>query len=435
MPAEATGATVARSDFPCTILEGDDCLPYAVQGLTPSLVLLPESEEEAAQALAACNAAGLAVTPWGGGTLQSVGYPPQRLDAVLSTERLSQVVTYQPDDLTISAQAGCTVARLDEVLSAHGQMLPFGAADAGRATIGGAVAVNLAGPRRFGAGSYRDLLIGIVVAAPDGIVTKGGGLVVKNVSGYDLMKLHLGALGTLGLILRLNFKVLTRPTAEATGLVSADRGRLLTLAAELAGSQLAVDSLELVGPSVPHQRDASWRLAVRLTGSANGLSRKRSEVEQLCSSRSLDLTWSSGAPMLAWWRSCLQCVAPSTIGGDEALLRLVALPSEMAALIDHVEQVCASTGLAARAAAQAGTGDLFARLSGGAASLASALPEAHAALAQRWQHVTVLASPPDLQQALDVWGPAPAALPLMRRIKEQFDPKRTLNPGRYVGRI
>jgi len=436
MPAKLTGgATLARPDFPCAVLEGDACARYAVQGCIPTLALLPESEDQAAQALAACDSAGLAVAPWGGGTLQALGHPPERLDVVLSMERLDQIVTYEPADLTISVQAGCTLQKLQAALGVHGQMLPFDAAYPHRATIGGVVAANLAGPRRFGPGSYRDLLIGIVVAAPDGTVTKGGGLVVKNVSGYDLMKLHLGALGTLGLILRLNFKVLTQPVGEATAYVAGPQSGLLALSAELAGSQLAVDSLELVGPGVPATEDEGWRLAVRLTGSINGLARKRREVEQMARDRTLELDWSEGDAMRAWWQACSNFLAPGAAVPDEALLRVATLPTQLGELIEHVERQCGGAGTAVLLAAHAGTGTLFFRLTPGAGGLARTLPALQESLAARWGQVTILASPPDVQRALDVWGTAPISLPLMRTIKEQFDPKRTLNPGRYVGRI
>ena len=434
MPAEA-GASLARPEFTCPLLEGPTCAPYAVQGMLPPLVLLPESEDAAARAIAACAAAGLAVVPWGGGTLQALGYPPERLDAVLSMERLDGIVQYEPADLTISVQAGCTIEQVSAALGANGQLLPFDAADPRRATVGGAIAANQAGPRRFGGGSFRDLLIGITVAAPDGTISKGGGMVVKNVSGYDMMKLHLGALGTLGLIVRLNFKVLTRPAAEATAVIAGERAALVALAAELASSQLTLDSLELVGPGVPRAADAGWRLAARLTGSAGGVGRKRDEVARLAAGRGLAVEWSEGAPMQAWWQACVRFLAPGDAGPREALLRLAALPAGLGPLVEQVERLCAGAGLTARLAAHAGNGVLFARVGDGHRPIAQALPELHAALLARWGDATVLAGPPELKPRLDVWGRPPAGLALMRAIKAQFDPRGTLNPGRFIGRL
>jgi len=432
MLADLAG-TAAAAAFGCPILQGAACERYAVQGSVPKLVLLPESEQAAAAALAACNAQGLTVAPWGGGTLQAVGNPPSRLDTVLSVERLDQIVSYEPADLTISVQAGVTLVFLHSALAANRQMLPFDVATPERATIGGAVATNLTGPRRFGMGSYRDLLIGLTVAAPDGTISKAGGMVVKNVSGYDMMKLHLGALGTLGLLLRLNFKVLTQPALDSTAIISGDSAALLDLAATLAGSQLALDSIELFGPGTPDPSDAGWRLAVRLTGSEQGLARKRRDVEALCAAAGLAADWSDGPPMLAQWQRCAEFLSPATTPGGEALLRVSVPPAQLKELIEHVQSAARESMVEARLAAHAGNGILFARLH--SENLAAALPALFAVLATRWNAVTLLAAPTEAKQHLDVWGPLPAGFPLMQRIKEQFDPRSTLNPGRLLGRL
>lgn len=434
MPVESASTEVAAAPrFDCATLEGSACAAYAVQGRLPSVVLLPATEQEAAAALAACNSAGLAVAPWGGGTLQGLGNPPSRLDAVLSLERLNQIVVYEPGDLTISLQAGVTLAALQQALAPHGQMLPFDVASPERATIGGAVAANLAGPRRYGAGSYRDLLIGLTVAAPDGTISKAGGMVVKNVSGYDMMKLHLGALGTLGLLLRLNFKLLTQPALDTTATITGGNGALLELAAALAGSQLTADSIELCGPGAPVDGDDGWRLAVRLTGSEQGIARKRRDVAALCRQAGLVIDWLDGAPMLAWWQRCSAFLSPAGMPDAEALLRLAAPPAQLGAMVEQVHAVTSGAGVAARLAAHAGNGVLFARLRG--PELVARLPELVGALAARWPSATLLAAPAEVKQKLDVWGPLPDGFPLMRQIKAQFDPRGTLNPGRILGRL
>ena len=432
MLAEVVPA-IAGVNFGCPTLQGAACTRYAVQGIIPALVLLPESEQATATALAACTAQGLAVAPWGGGTLQAIGNLPTRLDAVLSLERLDQIVSYEPADLTISVQAGVTLASLHSALAANRQMLPFDVATPERATIGGAIATNLAGPRRFGMGSYRDLLIGLTVAAPDGTISKAGGMVVKNVSGYDMMKLHLGALGSLGLLLRLNFKVLTEPALDCTVTIDGASAVLVELAAALARSQLTLDSIELFGPGVPDPSDDGWRLAVRLTGSEQGLARKRRDVEALCAAAGLAADWNDGPPMLAWWQRCTEFLSPTTTPVDEALLRVSAPPAQLKDLIAHLQSAVREATVEARLAAHAGNGVLFARLHG--EHLAAALPALFSALATRWNAVTLLAAPQVAKQHLDVWGPPPAGFPLMQQIKEQFDPRSTLNPGRFLGRL
>src|SRR5262245_20398935 len=178
------------------------CAAYAVSGLTPSLVAAPGSVEELAQVLAAAQEAGIAVVPWGGGTRQRMGRPLAASQGFLAvrTQRLARVVEYEPADLTISVEAGISMAKLSAVLAAEGQMLPVDVTLPGRSTLGGALATAADGPRRLGYGTLRDLLIGIRVAEATGRISKAGGRVVKNVSGFDLMKLYLGSLGTLAVV-------------------------------------------------------------------------------------------------------------------------------------------------------------------------------------------------------------------------------------------
>jgi glycolate oxidase FAD binding subunit len=432
MPANVAGPA-AGMHFDCPALQGVACTSYAIQGIRPAYVLLPATDQMAAAALAVCNTRGLAVAPWGGGALQAVGNTPARLDVVLSLEHLNRVVSYEPGDLTISVQAGVTLTKLLDTLGAHGQMLPFDVPASPRATVGGAVATNLAGPRRFGPGSFRDLLIGLTVAAPDGTISKAGGMVVKNVSGYDMMKLHLGALGALGLLLRLNFKVLTQPAFDGTAVITGDRGRLLELAATLANSQLALDSLELFGPGAPSADDNGWRLGARMTGSEQGVARKRGDLAAFCAAAGLTPVWTDGQPMLAAWQRCADFLSPGTVADDEALLRLSAPPAQLGKIIDHIEVATRELPLDVRLAAHAGNGVVFARVRG--PRLATLLPPLLSTLGTDGSNPMLLAAPPDVKRGLDVWGPLPDSFPLMQRIKAEFDPRNTLNPGRFLGHL
>ncbi|MEA2598117.1 MAG: glycolate oxidase binding subunit, partial [Thermomicrobiales bacterium] len=191
-----------------------------VDGYTPIRIVEPERPSDVAEVLADAAAEGLAVTPIGGGTSLGLGNVPERLDIGLSTNRLRGIIDYEPADLTLSVAAGSPFADVQAVLAEHGQTLPIEVPHPDRATIGGLIATALAGPRRYGAGTLRDLLIGVSAAHPSGTVTKAGGMVVKNVTGFDLMRLYLGSLGTLGVLVSANFKVLPLPRFEATLLVT-----------------------------------------------------------------------------------------------------------------------------------------------------------------------------------------------------------------------
>ena len=188
--------------------------PFALFGQAPAEAAAPRTVAEAQEIVR--GATGLGIVPWGGGTRQHVGYPPERYDLALSTEHLNAITEYEPADLTVTAQAGVTLAQLQRTLAEQGQWLPLDAALPERRTVGGLVAARADSLRRFACGSVRDALIGVSVINHRGEVVKGGGKVVKNVSGYDLPKLYCGSWGTLGLIVEATFKVAPLPEASAT---------------------------------------------------------------------------------------------------------------------------------------------------------------------------------------------------------------------------
>ncbi len=166
-----------------------------------------DSETELAAALRCGDATGLGVVPRGGGTKTGWGNPPVRADLILSTARLNRVIEYAWADLTVSVEAGCTIQNLQNALAEHGQRIAVDPLWPERATVGGILSTNDSGSLRIRYGALRDLIIGVTIALPDGTLASSGGKVVKNVAGYDLPKLATGALGTLGVITRANFRL------------------------------------------------------------------------------------------------------------------------------------------------------------------------------------------------------------------------------------
>src|SRR6185503_17632550 len=199
---------------PAHCLGGADRAPYVVDGRTPCGVVLPGSPDEVGRGVRAAAAAGVPVLPWGGGTQMSRGTPPRDGALVVGLRRLARIVEHEPGDLTATVEAGITLEALQAALGARDQWLPLDPPTPGAATLGGVLAVNTAGPRRHGYGTARDLVIGLRVVAGDGQLIRGGGKVVKNVAGYDLVKLYIGSLGTLGIIVDATLKLRPRPEAE-----------------------------------------------------------------------------------------------------------------------------------------------------------------------------------------------------------------------------
>src|ERR671921_718893 len=184
-------------------------------GVEPGEVARPRTVEEVADLVARANAERRTVVPWGGGTGQSLGYPPRRADLLLDLSGLDRILAHEPGDLTVTAQAGVPLAHVQKRLAAHGQFLPLDPPHADRATVGGLLAVNAWGPSRPLYGTARDWLIGLAVVDAAGRGIRGGGKGVKKGTRYDPPQLHLGALGTLGVIVEATFKVAPLPEAFA----------------------------------------------------------------------------------------------------------------------------------------------------------------------------------------------------------------------------
>jgi glycolate oxidase FAD binding subunit len=421
-------------------------------------VVAPETPEVLARELSLAAGSGLGVAPVGGGTQMGLGNPPTRRDLVLKTKNLDRILAYSPEDLTVRVEAGITLQALQYALAKHGQTVAIEAPLPERATIGGILAAGATGPRRFSYGNCREQLIGIRVAHPDGTLTKAGGQVVKNVTGYEMTKLYTGSLGTLGVIVEAGFKLVPLPTVTQTVLAScpsmeavSDAIRTL-LAAHL--QPLVVDALntgattvvarsggggehagatwqfgggETTGNRPPN--DSPWLLAVEFGGSQAAVDRQVREAGTILNSLS------SPADAAAFW----QAVRDFGRSPEEPwlVLRAAVLPSHLAELVAATQQAGPPGAMIARA----GNGILNAYWSPD--TVGAAEPEAWAetvdrvrTASQRLEGSTVVEDCPEgLKGAVDMWGPPPPGFHVMQRLKRQFDPKGVLNPGRFVGGI
>lgn len=433
------------------VLAGDACQPYSVQQRVPRLVARPADVDGVSQALAAASEAGATVVPWGGGTRMAIGYPPRAVDLVLSLERLDQVLSHDPADLTVTVQAGCTLDHLTTTLAAAGQMLPLDAPLSTRATIGGTLATGMAGPRRILYGGPRDALLGVRVVDAAGTITKAGGRVVKNVTGYDLDKLYLGSLGTLAVLVEASFKLVPLPEAEATLLTMCDDAdRALAVGAALADlptQPAAVCALSLAGLpqlaarlSVP---DGGIVVAARFPGPTAAVQRALQDARNAARAaggrRSAHIE--AGAQR-TFWTAVADFPATLDLPPDTALLKVSALPSELGTVLDVASAVCGEQDVHLVWMADVGVGVLFLRIqapppSGAddapAQRLEPGLRALQCMLAHRWRNAVVLGCDPALKANLPLWGADPPGIDVMRAIKRKFDPANTLNPGRFVG--
>jgi glycolate oxidase FAD binding subunit len=397
----------------------------AVDGLLPSKGMRPADAEDAARGLALCDRVPASVIVWGGGTQMRLGSVPRAYDIAFSLEGMTRLLEYEPADLTCRVEAGMRLSDLQAALAAHGQRLPLDPPHPERATVGGMIAANANGLGRARYGTVRDWVIGIAVAYPSGKVARAGGKVVKNVAGYDLMKLHIGALGTLGVVAEVNFKVQTQPESQAAVLGHFEAALpAIGAAARLAREYLAPSASIVIDRQVLWAcgltADWRWTLALRLEGYAREVAAAR-ELAGRVVREGGGRVEGQDVPA-AFWEAARDWSVPPD---DVVLLRVITPLAKLPALVPAIPAD-------AQAMAQPASGIIDLRVP--VATAAAALRTLRAAAGEEGQ-VVVASAPASVKPALDVWGPPPPGFPIMRALKHALDPNGILNPGRFVGGI
>jgi glycolate oxidase FAD binding subunit len=453
----------------------------AIGGRQPRFVAAPGSTEEAAALLRAAADLGLTVVPRGSGTHLDWGAPPTSCDLIVDTRRLNRIIEHAAGDLVVSVQAGVSLAELAKVLAKAGQRLALDPPTHGTAnssgTIGGLIATGAAGPLRYRYGRPRDLLIGITVVRADGAVARSGGKVVKNVAGYDLGKLFAGSYGTLGLITEATLRLHPKPeTSTWITLESPDAQTATAVVRAMANSPLDPAAIELDWPSAAD----SISISVLLEGDSASVEGRAERMLSLLGSRGTvglpsDHTkrsdGSSAPPPLAADEP--DEMAPDPVGdtaiadvepavdafrvrrvpvadrerpsGASTQIRIAFWAGQLETVLRIVRESGAKVGVDPAISGSAGAGVLELDVAG------AALPGAVVAFVELVRaglgelsvvggvvpsvaSAVVLGAPPEVREAVDVWGPVPS-LELMRAVKDRFDPEHRMAPGRFAGGI
>lgn len=434
------------------------CENYAVDGVVPTAVVKPVSAEEVVEMVRFARSENLALIPCGNRTKLGIGMPSARYDFALDITGLNKVAYYDPDDLTLSVDAGIGLAGLAETLATENQFIPLAVPFFEECTAGGTIASGIGSALRYSYGSARDFLLGAEFVNGAGALTKSGGRVVKNVTGYDLHKLLIGSLGTLAVITRLNFR--TFPIAQSYGqLVAAfsSTEAIVKFQSSVAKSPLTPSSFQILGPEVAQRaadfkgnRDsplpswfasAHWHVCVGFEGAEPVLGRYSSDLVRYAEQSGADshylLEESAAESLASGWRELPKLLSRSSPAA--ALFKIDMLPGFPADIL-RLRELADRLGIPCAISANL-PGPLYFSLQPEALDDASI-----AALAQIAAGVFEYAAghdgqasipfcPTELKRTVNVWGPARKDADLMRRVKTAFDPQNILSPGRFVSGI
>ncbi|MGC1688056.1 MAG: FAD-binding oxidoreductase, partial [Candidatus Acidiferrales bacterium] len=432
---------------------------YEIDGVAPAAVTRPGDVQEVAELVRLAAAENLAVIATGSRSKLGIGMPPARYDVAIDMTRLDHIVSYDPGDLTLAVEAGIPLHKLAAVLAEQRQFLPLGVPFFDRTTVGGTIATGVDGPLRQLFGTARDYVLGMEFVTGEGNLTKSGGRVVKNVTGYDLHKLMIGAFGTLGIITKINFRTVPLPATTRGFVATFDTAvAALDFRHRIARSALAPSTIEILSPGVAELlysdaaariepaplrpsllSNAKWALTTGYVGSGRVLARYEMDLRRMA-----DEAGATGAAVLsddlraAWVRK--REFIPIALASSTAttIMKLSVLPTRIAEMLERGAAEAARAGLRWVALAR-GVGVIyFALLPPGASEdsrtkVSSATARIAAACSEFAGNSTIPWCPAKWKSSLAVWGPERADFAQMKKLKTVFDPRGIFAPGRFAG--
>lgn len=418
----------------------------------PKAVVRPGNRKQVREVVLLAHSGKRTVAPAGGCSKQHLGGIPQRIDFLLSLDRLNRITDYQPADLTVTVEAGVRMADLAATLQAEGQMLPLDPPFAAEATVGGVIATNASAPRRLAYGTARDMVLGVHFVAPEGKLAKSGGKVVKNVAGYDLAKLLIGSLGTLGILTDVTFKVFPIPPASATWVFGfADAAQALRATQCILNSPFVPQALDLFDSAAgsviqePPLSESPFALVVGAAGPEPVVERIRRDLPALLRSENgKEIACLTGDAESKLWEKIRE-ITPSFLRArpDGVVIKASVLLTQLEEMIATASRTASENNLASATVTRAGTGIVYCYLwpkpEQDAASSFEMLISACKFLLKETERLGGRAivewAPASIKRMVNIWGTPGDDFALMQRLKKQLDPRGILNPGRFYGGI
>jgi glycolate oxidase FAD binding subunit len=393
----------------------------AVNGVLPQRVVRVRSLEEVVEVVGLAAEYREPLVVRGGGTLLSIGNAPRELATVLAMDGMDRLLSYSPEDMVVTIQAGMSLSALDEELAQAGQCIAIEAPDPGTATIGGLSAANFNTGVAYGFGYPRDQILGLTVVDGNARVLRVGGRVVKNVAGYDMPRLFIGAFGTLAVITEVTIRTQPRPEAredisfEFTDEASLEMGRQRIFRAPVPLLRFDIDA-------EAGSRGVRWRIRVSTEGSAKQVEHMRRSIPGLFHGLSHTV---EAPPACDPCNSAFNFVARFATQPSGAIADASSLLRTVRTVVESPRAVIECGGALIRLYAECRSGAEAAAVM--AACRERCVRHARALVFERL--------PAEQQGKIDVWNGPIHGLALMRRLKEKFDPCRVLAPGRFVGGI
>jgi glycolate oxidase FAD binding subunit len=399
---------------------------------SPPLVVYPSTIEELARVVNLAYTHGWSVLPCGRGSKLGWGGVGTEVDFILSTERLNRIIDHAVGDLTVTAEAGVKLADLQGMLAQTEQFLPLDPTYPREATLGGIIATADTGSWRQRYGSVRDMLLGISFVRYDGQIAKAGGRVVKNVAGYDLMKLFAGSYGTLGILAQVTFRTYPIPEASRTVVLTGETEAIASAAKILRASALTPTAADLLSPQLVAQLGVGqgMGLMVRFQSVAESVREQSARLLEVGQQLGLQGTQHDDAEAAPLWQALRETIWNAS-DREAIACKIGVIPAAAIATLTQFDAISSSAGVGL---IHAGSGLGRWRFDPEAVT-----PQTILNLRRHCEScggfLTVLEAPISLKQQLDVWGYTGNALKLMRQIKQKFDPKNILSPHRFVGGI
>jgi len=432
----------------------DQLKPYSLDGKRPKVIVFPGTIDEISKIVTFANQERMAIIPRGNGTKMGMGGIPKKVDIILSTSRLNRIVDSDCDNLTLSVEAGITLAEVQKRLMKEGKgyFLPLDSPFTDKATLGGIVATNSSGPKRLLYGTARDLITGMKVLFPNGDMVVSGGKTVKNVSGYDMCKLLIGSYGSLGIISEITFKLLPLPEKEATLFIPfATLDESVGFTHTILHSQLLPASMDILNATAAKNlRSTIWLpshgnylVAVGLEGIAEAIERQISEIGEIGKKHgALEAAALNSEKHHAFWIS-IRDFARRLMEKETNLISLKSnfLISKYGEMIRSYEKITQELGFDGAFLCHSGNGILYSYVMVGknlrskTEPLVELVGKLTSEAAKNEGNLVVESSPNLIKKRLDVWGQPRNDFRIIRRLKEQMDPVGILNPGRFVGGI